>query len=88
MRLPRKDWKMANNHFLLHGFYNFHHLLYITEDEHVWIGVPGIYHEKEEVMAKAFGFSQFHRLEDAEVELSHDETDTTEDFGYWCRLVV
>lgn len=86
-RLPRKDWKLANNHFLLHGFYNYHHLLYITEDDHIWIGVPGIYHEKEEVAAKAFGFPQFHRLTDAELELSFEETDTVEDFGYWCRVI-
>ena len=24
--LPRKEWKLANNHFLLHGYYNYHHL--------------------------------------------------------------
>lgn len=87
-RLPRKDWRLANNHFLLHGFYNYHHLLYITEDDHVWIGVPGIYHEKEEAAAKAFGFPQFHRVTDAELELSFEEMDTVEDFGYWCRMIV
>ncbi len=86
-RLPRKEWRLANNHFLLHGFYNYHHLLYITEEEHVWIGVPGIYHEKEEAAAKAFGFPQFHRLTDAELELSAEETNVVEDFGYWCRLI-
>lgn len=87
-RLPRKDWRLANNNFLLHGFYNYHHLLYITEGEHIWIGVPGIYHEKEEAAAKAFGFPQFHRLTDAEVELSFEETNTAEDFGYWCRVIT
>lgn len=87
-RLPRKHWGLANNHFLIHGFYNYHHLLHITEEDHIWIGVPGIYHEKEEAMAKHFGFPQFHRVTDENLELTGDEMDATEDFGYWCRLIV
>lgn len=87
-RLPRKEWRLANNHFLLHGFYNYHHLLYITEGDHIWIGVPGIYHEKEEAAAKVFGFPQFHRLTDVELDLSFEETNTVEDFGYWCRVIA
>lgn len=86
-RLPRHEWKLANNSFLLHGFYNYHHLLYIEEDNVVWIGVPGIFHEKEEIAAKAFGFPQFRRLNDLNVELKSEETNTYEDFGYWCRQV-
>lgn len=86
-RLPRREWRLANNSFLLHGFYNYHHLLYIKEDENCWLGVPGIYHEKEAAAAKAFGFPQFHRLEDEAIELTEEETNTYEDFGYWCRLV-
>ena len=86
-RLPRKEWRLANNSFLLHGFYNYHHLLYIKEDENCWLGVPGIYHEKEAAAAKAFGFPQFHRLEDETIELTKEETNSYEDFGYWCRLV-
>ena len=39
-RLPRREWRIANNSFLLHGFYNYHHLLYMEEDGNVWIGVP------------------------------------------------
>ena len=30
-RLPRTQWHLANNSFLLHGFYNYHHLLYIEK---------------------------------------------------------
>ncbi len=86
-RLPRREWRLANNSFLLHGFYNYHHLLYIKEDENCWLGVPGIYHEKEAAAAKAFGFPQFHRPEDESIELAEEETNTYEDFGYWCRLV-
>ncbi len=86
-RLPRTQWHLANNSFLLHGFYNYHHLLYIEEGEHRWIGVPGIYHEKERAAARAFGFPQFHRITDTDVELSAEEKNTFDDFGYWCRQV-
>ena len=86
-RLPRREWRIANNSFLLHGFYNYHHLLYIEDGEQVWIGVPGIFHEKEKAAANAFGFSEFRRLTDIELELSVEEKNTYEDFGYWCRQV-
>lgn len=86
-RLPRKEWRIANNSFLLHGFYNYHHLLYIEEDGNIWIGVPGIYHEKEEVAANNFGFPEFRRVTDADLELKEDERNSFEDFGYWCRLI-
>ena len=86
-RLPRREWRLANNSFLLHGFYNYHHLLYIEDGDKIWIGVPGIYHEKEQAAANAFGFSEFRRLTDMELELSEEEKNTYDDFGYWCRKV-
>ena len=86
-RLPRREWRLANNSFLLHGFYNYHHLLYIEDGDKIWIGVPGIYHEKEKVAANTFGFSEFRRLTDMELELSDEEKNTYDDFGYWCRKV-
>lgn len=86
-RLPRREWRLANNSFLLHGFYNYHHLLYIEDGDKIWIGVPGIYHEKEKAAANAFGFSEFRRLTDMELELSEEEKNTYDDFGYWCRKV-
>ena len=86
-RLPRREWRLANYSFLLHGFYNYHHLLYIEDGDKIWIGVPGIYHEKEKSAANAFGFSEFRRLTDMELELSEEEKNTYDDFGYWCRKV-
>lgn len=86
-RLPRREWRIANNSFLLHGFYNYHHLLYIEEDGQIWIGVPGIFHEKEQEAAQAFGFTEFRRLNGGEIELSENEKNTYEDFGYWCRQI-
>ena len=86
-RLPRKEWRLANNSFLLHGFYNYHHLIYIEDGDEVWIGVPGIYHEKEKLAANTFGFTHFRRQVDVPVELAENEQNTYEDFGYWCRQI-
>lgn len=86
-RFPRKEWRIANNSFLLHGYHNYHHLLYIEEDGKIWLGVPGVFHEKEEVAAKAFGFPEFRRLTDVDLKLEENEKNTYEDFGYWCRQI-
>ena len=86
-RFPRKEWRIANNSFLLHGYHNYHHLLYIEEDGNIWLGVPGVFHEKEEVAAKAFGFPEFRRLTDVDLKLEENEKNTYEDFGYWCRQI-
>lgn len=86
-RLPRKEWRLANNSFLLHGFYNYHHLLYIEEDGNIWIGVPGVFHEKEQQAARSFGFTEFRRLVDNEIPLDENEKNIYEDFGYWCRQI-
>lgn len=86
-RFPRKEWRIANNSFLLHGYHNYHHLLYIEEEGKTWLGVPGVFHEKEEVAAKAFGFPEFRRLTDADLKLEENEKNTYEDFGYWCRQI-
>ena len=86
-RLPRKEWRIANNSFLLHGFYNYHHLLYIEDGDEVWIGVPGIYHEKEKLAANTFGFTHFRRQADVPVELTKEEQNAYDDFGYWCRQI-
>ena len=45
--LPRCEWKLANNNFLLHGYYNYRHLVLIDEGNQLKLGVPGIYHERE-----------------------------------------
>ena len=46
-QLKRCEWRLANNSFLLHGYYSYHHLLLIQEGEKCWLGVPGIYHPRE-----------------------------------------
>ena len=86
-KLPRREWKLANNQFLLHGYRNYHHLVSFEKDGKCWLGVPGIYHPGEQRAASAFGFDQFMKPAEGEIELSEDEMNAQEDFGYWCRPV-
>ena len=80
-QLPRCEWKLANNSFLLHGYYNYHYLVLIEAEEGLLLGVPGIYHRQEEKAAQSFGFSMF--LPENELENESEK----ESFGYWCRRV-
>ncbi len=85
--LPRCEWRLANNSFLLHGCYNYHHLVLIEDEKESWLGVPGIYHRREARAAEAFGFPRFVRLGEIELALEPDEREPEDDFGYWCRPV-
>lgn len=86
-RLPRCEWKLSNNSFLLHGYFNYHHLVFLDDGEWLRLGVPGIFHPKEAKAAEAFGFPEFIRRCDIEVDLSEEEQEPEEKFGYWCRCV-
>lgn len=86
-KLPRREWKLANNQFLLHGCHNYHHLVSFEKDGKCWLGVPGIYHPREQQAALAFGFDQFMTPDEGEIELSEDERNDQDHFGYWCREV-
>lgn len=85
--LPRCEWRLANNSFLLHGCYNYHHLMLIQEGDELWLGIPGIYHSKEARAAEAFGFPRFISSGELDAELGSDEKEEGEEFGYWCRRV-
>ena len=87
VKLPRREWRVVNNSFLLHGYYNYHHLVLIQEEGMLLLGVPGVYHEKEYKAAHSFGFPRFKRIADVNIELNEDEQNTMDDFGYWCRPV-
>lgn len=80
-RVPRDKWGLGNNSFLLHGFYQYHHLLLLrrqTEDEvGYYIGVPGVYNEREQMMAHTFGFQEFKVMKGTNMRRSG--------LGYWCR---
>lgn len=86
--LPQREWKWANNNFLIHGFTNYKHLMLIREEEKLYLGIPGIYHRKEEAAAKSFGFPMFHPLDECAKQMIEIEWNTKEQFGYWCRPVT
>ena len=53
---------LRNNQFLLHGYYNYHYLILGKKDnkeDQYWLGVPGIYHEREKMAARMYGFEKF-----------------------------
>ena len=86
-KLARCEWRLANNNFLLHGYYNYHHLILLERGEQYMLGVPGIYHEKEAAAAGAFGFPEFIAKGRLEIKLSQEECNEDQPFGYWCRPV-
>ncbi len=61
--LQNKYYTLSANSFLLHGYYNYEHLIMCRETqkegEHFYIGVPGNFYEKEKQVAVLFGFESF-----------------------------
>lgn len=61
--LPSPNWHLCNNSFLVHGFFNYGYLILKkeieTEEEVLWLGVPGFFEKPEMVMAVLFGFTEF-----------------------------
>lgn len=85
--LPRRAWNIANNSFLMHGYNNYNHLLLVEEDNHYWLGVPGIFSPREERAAKLFGFPQFISSYVEHLELGTEEKGDPDNFGHWCRYI-
>lgn len=85
--LPRCEWKHANNSFLVHGYYNYHHLILTVGDGQLKLGVPGVYYPQEAKVAESFGFPEFIPVTEMDLELTEEEKDEQEQFGYWCRNV-
>lgn len=76
--LSRQYYPLVNNSFLLHGFYNYRHLILTRMEKRgellFYVGVPGNFYEREKQVALMFGFESFEcREEPAEVG----------DFGYY-----
>lgn len=73
---PKKYWVLGQNSFLLHGYYNYRYLIaarYIEDGEEKYVvGVPGVYHGNEKIMASMFGFGTFTGKEDDGEK------------GFWC----
>ena len=75
--LPSKYQHLVNNSFLLHGFYNYRHVI-LGKEEAYYLGVPGVYYEREKMVALMFGFEAFECA---------DEKPKDGVFGYYLRKV-
>ena len=65
----RKEYqKLVHNSFLLHGFYNYQHMILGKLEEEkespYYLGVPGVYYERERQAAQMFGFVGFEGVEE------------------------
>lgn len=56
--LQSKYQHLVNNSFLLHGFYNYRYVILGKEEEY-YLGVPGVFYEREKMVALMFGFEAF-----------------------------
>lgn len=68
---------LVNNSFLLHGFYNYRYLI-LGKEKDFYLGVPGVFYEREKMVALMFGFEAF-ECEGGEAEEGK--------FGYYLRKV-
>lgn len=70
-KLPKQNWYLCNNSFLIHGFFNYHYLMVkrVTEDSQTkyYLGVPGVYEKPERMMALLFGFPEFEAAEPEQI---------------------
>lgn len=83
-QLPIEDDAVVNNSFLVHGYYNFKHILFgkVCENDNntrYFIGVPGMYCNRERFMASMFGFCNFKK--------SHRSDYSNPYFGYWYQEI-
>lgn len=78
--LPESMKHILQNSFLVHGLMNYGYLLLFRVDEKArqfGVGVPGVYYEKEKLVAEMFGFPQFWC----------DGKSDNGKFGYYLRIV-
>jgi hypothetical protein len=88
--LPKKNWYLCNNSFLIHGFFHYHYLVVLELEENgqkkTYLGVPGVYERPERMMATLFGFPEF-RAETDLITVQEMAEEPVGKFGYWlCRL--
>ena len=83
-QLPIDTWALANNSFLLHGYYSYRHLILMCTMDEIkpayLIGVPGIFHNRDEYMAQMFGFGLFKPMKACK--------SLQGEFGYWCVSIT
>jgi hypothetical protein len=80
-KLEKKYWALANNSFLLHGYCSYRYLILgrNISDNTFFVGIPGVFHPREKMMAGMFGFSQF--------QMSRNGKLRQGEFGYYIRNV-
>lgn len=66
----------VHNSFLLHGYYNYGHVVIDESGEEPRLGVPGNYYEREQMVAEMFGFPVFEAARE-------EEKITNGTFGYF-----
>lgn len=74
--------QVAENSFLMHGYFTFRHLLVArvhNDPDALFVGVPGVYNNKERFMASMFNFNNFKR--------SHRSDCRNPYFGYWYQTI-
>lgn len=80
--LRERCYQMTHNSFLLHGYYNYRHLLLMRQEVSgevkYYIGVPGNFYEREKQVARMFGFESFEGAREPAWE---------GDFGYYLIAV-
>ena len=79
--ISEKKYSLVENSFLLHGYYNYDHIILWKKEKtpvKYYIGVPGNFYEKEKQVAVLYGFESF----EGAVEPAKEG-----DFGYYMTEV-
>ena len=87
--LSEKYHELATNSFVLHAYYNYRQLLlfrYTQKDMQYYLGVPGVYYEREQRIAQMFGFEGFENGE-ARMQQDADNKLYRGCFGYYMKRV-
>jgi hypothetical protein len=72
---------LSTNSFVLHAYYNYRQMMlfrYMATDKY-YIGVPGIYNERQRRLAGLFGFEAFESLS--------DNSSPIDTYGYFMKNV-
>lgn len=80
--LRQEYQNLVRNSFLLHGYYNYDHVLLGKYPDKYYIGVPGIMHEQERIAAAMFGFVGFEHA-----EAPKNQKENRDRFGYYMMEV-
>lgn len=89
--LAEKCHELASNSFVLHSYYNYRQLLlfrYLSDRKEplYYLGVPGVYYEREQRIAQIFGFEGFENGE-ARMQQDADKKVYKGCFGYYMKRV-